>query len=185
MAAEESGAVKVVVHYTLRALTWLIVATALGIWLLIGFIFWVPLLIRAGIAFSIEVMNATMTGRNADAAGLMLSRAVNFYRAGFVTAIEAIQDKPSSQYRTGPQIVRDRPWVEDEEDDELEVGLDPRGFLNEVGWTVLIWYLIASAVGWTAWTPARALGEFFAIDWGYHLNIVWYSISSWFTGLWP
>lgn len=171
----DTGALKVVVHYTLRALTWLIVATAMFVWLLIGFVFWIPLLVRAGIGFSIEVVNATLTGRSAAAAGIMLKRAVGFYRSGFVTAIEAIQDPHTSQ-------PRGERWGSEGAEDG-EVSISPRGFVNELGWTVLIWYLIACGLGWTDWTPARAVSELFSIEWGYHLRIIWYSFTSWLGGL--
>ncbi|MDH3223298.1 MAG: hypothetical protein OEO23_06250 [Gemmatimonadota bacterium] len=170
IATADSGAAKVVIHYTLRALMWLIVATAMLVWLLIGFFFWIPLLVRAAIGFSVEVVNATLTGRSADAAGKMLQRAVNFYRSGFVNALEAIQE-PSEQPR--------RIDVVAEED---EVGIDARGFINEVGWTLLIWYLIASFLGWTSWTPVRAWNEFWAIEWGQSLGILWYSFKTWIAG---
>ena len=174
IAATDSGAVKVVVHYTLRALTWLIVATAMLVWLLIGFFFWVPLLVRAGIGFSVEVVNATLTGRSAEAAGVMLKRAVDFYRSGFVIAIEAIQDR--AERRAPRQVV---PQYNDEEG---QIGIDARGFLNEVGWTILIWYLLASVLGWTTWTPLRVVGEFLDIEWAQHFRILWYSFTSWVGG---
>ena len=175
IAAADSGAVKVVIHYTLRTLTWLIVATAMLVWLMVGFFFWVPLLIRAGIGFSVEVVNATLTGRSAEAAGVMLRRAVDFYRSGFVIAIEAIQDK--TEGRTRHQVAPRH------SDQEPEIGVDARGFLNEVAWTVLIWYLLASALGWTSWTPARAFVELLDIEWARHFRILWYSLTSWLGGL--
>lgn len=171
----DGGALKVVVHYTLRVLTWLIVATAMGVWLLIGFVFWIPLLVRAGIGFSVEVVNATLTGRSAEAAGTMLKRAVDFYRSGFVTAIEAVQDRQRGTPVRGPYA----------RDGEAEVGVSPRGFINELGWTVLIWYLIASGLGLTEWTPLRAVSEFFSIEWGRHLRIIWHSFAMWVNGVWP
>ena len=171
VAARDTGAAKVVAHYTLRALMWLIVATAMGVWLLIGFFFWIPLLLRAAVAFSVEVVNATLTGRSAEAAGHMLRRAVDFYKSGFVTALEAIEDPPEHR----------RP-VRATQDEDEEMVVDARGFLNEVAWTLLIWYLIASTLGWTAWTPFRVWNEFWAIEWGHHFGIIWYSFKAWLAG---
>ena len=175
IASRDSGAVKVVVHYPLRVLTWLIVGTAMFIWLLIGFLFWVPLLIRASIGFCVEVVNATLGNRTAEAAGIMLKRAVGFYRSGFVVALESVEGTPGADAHA-----RQLPQVDEDE----ELGIDGRAFLNEVGWTVFIWYLIASALGWTTWTPVRAVTEFFAIDWAHHFGIIWYSFTSWLGSLW-
>ena len=176
IAAADSGAVKVVIHYTLRTLTWLIVATAMLVWLMIGFFFWVPLLIRAGIGFSVEVVNATLAGRSAEAAGVMLRRAVDFYRSGFVIAIEAIQERTDGTDSTPGR-------THDTQTKSRKSGYHARGFLNEVAWTVLIWYLLASVVGWTSWTPVWAFGEFLDIEWARHFRILWYSLTSWLGGL--
>ena len=176
VATVDSGAAKVVVHYTLRALTWLIVATAMMVWLLIGFFFWVPLLIRAAFGFSVSVVRATLTGQSAEAAGIMLRRAVDFYRSGFVTALEAMQE--------GSRQPKDRTVVPIHGEEE-ELAIDTRGLINEVGWTVLIWYLLISLLGWTSWPPSRLWTEFFAIEWMHHLRILWYSVSTWFVGIWP
>ncbi|MGI9628847.1 MAG: hypothetical protein ACR2QM_18575, partial [Longimicrobiales bacterium] len=167
------SALSVVAHYILRALTWLIVATAMLVWLIIGFVFWVPLLIRATVSFSAEVVNATLTGRSATAAGEMLKRAVGFYKSGFVVAVEAIGE---------PKARGDGSRFYDD-DKEDGWGIDARGFLNELAWTALIWYLIASAVGWTTHTPFKLLGDFFAIEWAHHLGIIKYAFTSWISGL--
>ena len=174
VATVDSGAAKVVVHYTLKILMWLIVATAMMVWLLIGFFFWVPLLIRAAAGFSVAVVRATLTGRSAEAAGTMLRRAVNFYRSGFVTALEAIQENPDrAPNRNVAQV----------HDDGEDLVIDGRGFINELGWTLLIWYLLISVLGLTEWTPIRLWNEFFAIEWGRHLRVIWYSFSTWAAGV--
>jgi hypothetical protein len=175
ISSADTGALKVVAHYTLRALTWLIVATAMLVWLAIGFVFWIPLLVRAGIGFSVEVVNATLTGRSAVGAGIMLRRAVGFYRSGFVTAIEAIQEPQADR-------VRGERWRSDGPEDG-DVAISPRGFLNEVGWTILIWYLIACGLGWTDWTPMRAVSELFSIEWSRHFRIIWYGFTAWLGDL--
>lgn len=174
VATIDSGAAKVVVHYTLRGLMWLIVATAMMVWLLIGFFFWVPLLIRAAIGFSVSVVRSTLMGQSAEAAGIMLRRAVDFYRSGFVTALEAIQDEPGRPANRTVVPIHG-------EDQELTI--DARGFINELGWTLLIWYLLISLLGWTSWTPIRLWSEFFAIDWSHHLGILWYSLTTWIQGI--
>ena len=175
IAAEDRGPVQVVVHYTLKGITWLIVGTAMLVWLMIGFVFWIPLLIRAAIGFCVEVVNATLTNRSAEAAGNMLRRAVGFYHSGFVVALEAIHGSPAVPQAAFPPI----------DDDEPEMGIDARGFINELGWTALIWYLIASLLGWTSWTPARVWTEFFGIDWARHFGIIRYSIATWWGNLLP
>lgn len=106
-----------------KYLTWGILSICLAMWAVIGFIFWIPLLLRSMLHFSGELIQSMLQDARPIEAGRVLRATVDFYRRGFVVAITAVfGDAPSP---TKP--VR---------------SLNAWRFLLEVMWAAAVWYVI-------------------------------------------
>ncbi len=120
-----------------RGVMWGVLAVCLLVWAVVGFIFWVPLLVRAAARFSLELLRATFAGRGAQEAGEQLRDAVEFYRRGFAVAIEA----------TGNRRFRVT------QDSEERMRHPPRHLAWELAWAIIIWYPILLAFGLLEGSP--------------------------------
>ncbi len=134
----------------LKALTWAILSVVLAIWAVIGAVFWIPLMIRAMLRFSINLIEAAFEGRRPAAAAKVLRDAVSFYRRGFLVAIEAVM---------GDSMDRG----------EVEATTENR-LLLEVLWAILVWYFLFLFLGWIQASPADLWDWFSSIPWGDHLG---------------
>jgi len=67
-----------------------VLVVALVIWSVVGFVFWIPLLIRQITMFSVLILHATLTNQDPSAAGVGLDLAVTFYANGFRKIISAM-----------------------------------------------------------------------------------------------
>jgi hypothetical protein len=71
-----------------RAIMWIMFAFVTVAWAAIGFILWVPLLVRATTVFSAMVVHATITAQRPDALRNHLESACRFYPEGFRIAYD-------------------------------------------------------------------------------------------------
>jgi hypothetical protein len=111
-----------------KYLTWGIVSLCLALWAVIGFIFWIPLLLRSMLHFSGALIQSMLQDARPVEAGRVLRGTVDFYRRGFVVAITAVfGDAPSPTEPVRP--------------------LNAWRFLLEVMWAAAVWYVILLAVG--------------------------------------
>jgi hypothetical protein len=148
-----------------EVITWAILGVCLAVWAIVGFIFWIPLLVRAAARFSVTLIQATFAGRDAHAAGELLRDAVNFYRRGFAVAIEAVGDRRFHVTQEAQEIKRRQ----------------PRRFVWELAWVVIIWYPILLWLGvieggpvglfnwavsqpWSEWTRSFFTGFYNFVD---------------------
>jgi hypothetical protein len=129
-----------------RALTWTILVVVLGFWLVIGAVFWIPLMIRSMVLFSVSLIESMFEGKRPEAAARILRDAVTFYRRGFVVATEVIL------------------W--DDAGDEGSEGPTERRIFREILWSVFIWYLILLAVGLVETSPIDAWNWWADLPWG-------------------
>jgi hypothetical protein len=72
-------------------------------WSVIGFLLWIPLLVRATTVFSAMVVHATMSGQRLDGLRGHLEAACRFYPNGFKIAYEVI-NLPSNNHPTPVQV---------------------------------------------------------------------------------
>ena len=146
-----------IVHW----LTWGILGVVLLVWALVGAVFWLPLLLRTMVRFSLSLVQSTMDAERPDASARTLRQAVDFYRRGFVLAIDAVmgQDEPGRKGRTR----RDQ--------------LDPDRMKREVMWALVIWYPILWWVG-LAWSPVELWAWIAGLPWGETLD----AIAGWIAG---
>ena len=139
------------VQRSVRTLTWAILGVCLALWGIIGFLFWVPLLLRSSLRFTLALIQSMLQGTRPHEAGRILYETVDFYRRGFLVAIEAVFGKmPEPDQAHGPM---------------------PAGrFVIEIGWAIVFWYAVLLLIGVVETTPAdlwRAVVEY---PWGERLG---------------
>lgn len=64
----------------------LVLLVALAVWAVVGFIFWIPLLIRATSVFSTSLVHSAITNQKPSNLGAGLEAAAGFYFNGFKSA---------------------------------------------------------------------------------------------------
>ena len=144
---EESKPSKVTrtTNKVLDALTWGILAIVLLVWAVVGAIFWIPLLLRAMLRFSISLIEAMFMGQRPTQAAKILRNAVGFYRGGFVVAVEVV---------TREDVPEDR--------------RQPKGesrLMFEVFWAALVWYFFFLWIGWIQTSPLDVWNGFLGLPW--------------------
>jgi hypothetical protein len=134
----------------LTVLTWVALVVVLAVWAVVGALFWVPLMIRAVLRFSLSLTEATFEGQKPTAAAKVLRDAVSFYRRGFVVAVEVV---------TGEEI-----------EDAPEGRVSDNRLLLEFLWALLVWYFIFLLFGWVQASPVDLVDWFFSIPWGQYFG---------------
>jgi hypothetical protein len=134
------------IQWTFTALTWFVLFFVLLVWAVVGAVFWIPLMLRATLRFSLRLLETMFEGRKPAKAALALRDAVSFYRRGFVVAVEVI---------TGEKI--------DERDDGP---VTENRLVKEFFWALLVWYFIALLFGWIQASPLDLVDWFRSIPWG-------------------
>lgn len=132
----------------LTFITWAILSFVLVLWAVVGALFWIPLLIRAMLRFSISLIEASFEGQRPVEAARVLKNAVGFYRRGFVVAIETVTGKDVDERES-------RPTAENR-------------LLLEVLWALLVWYFIGLLLGWIQASPVDLWDWLVSIPWGEH-----------------
>lgn len=123
----------------MNGLTWAILLICLGVWAIVGAIFWIPLLLRTMVRFSVDLVPSMLTGKHPTRAARLLRHAVTFYRRGFEVAIDAVTREPGRE---------DRSTTEAEPSPLRGMAL-----VNELAWVAVIWYGILLFFGVITATP--------------------------------
>ncbi len=132
--------------HILTGLTWAILGIVLSVWALIGMVFWIPLLLRAMLRFSLSLLEAVFEGQRPTDSARILRDAVSFYRRGFVVAVEAV--------------------TKEEIEDEYRESTEGNRLVMEVFWAVLVWYFIFLWWGWVQASPFDIWNWFVGLPWG-------------------
>lgn len=144
-----------------EVVTWAILGICMAAWAVIGLFLWIPRVLRAVVAFSLELVQSTVSETTAEAAGRNLRSAANFYRRGFVSAVEAI--------RPGTDESEQGQSEGSEEAESLQRAL----LVRETAWAVVIWYAILWSTGVIRGTSA----DLATVPWGR----IW---SAWVEAIW-
>jgi hypothetical protein len=139
-----------VVNRIFTVLTWVVLFVVLLVWAFVGAIFWIPLILRAMLRFSISLIEAMFEGHKPSTAAKILRDAVSFYRRGFVVAVEVVTREQVREDEEGPVAQHRLLW--------------------EVLWALLIWYFIFLVFGWIQASPLDLVDWFFSIPWADHLR---------------
>lgn len=133
------------VHWVFEGITWFILLVLLAVWAVLGAFFWIPLMVRALLRFSLSLLRAVLVGRRPEGAARALRDAVSFYRRGFVVAIEVV---------TRAEL--------DGEARDPETG---NRLLAEVIWAIPVWYLIFFSLGWIKDSPVDLWNGIASFPW--------------------
>ena len=135
----------------MTGLRWAVLVICLGVWAVVGALFWIPLLLRRVITFSAALVPAMLADRKPHQAAKSLRDAMNFYGRGFQVTREVISGEPDPNERTAPL----------KEDTRLE-GM---ALLNELAWVVVIWYAVLYFFGAIDTTPLDMWRWLAGISW--------------------
>ena len=147
-----------------RYLTWGILSVCLALWAVVGFVFWVPLLLRSMLQFSLALSQSMLQGTRPDEAGRILRETVGFYRRGFTVAVNAVFGPPPAK----KQAVKTR--------------LSAKEVVFEFAWAALVWYGILLAFGFIQTTPVDIWNATMALPWGEWWQGLEDTVSGWFSG---
>ncbi len=105
---------------------------SLAIWAVVGFFFWIPVLVRTTASFSAAILYAALTGSPSRQFGQLLNAAITFYFSGF----SRISDAMFASEGAGADLPPFRLMQ----------------FLSEIVWAVFFWALAAAWVfDWPLW----------------------------------
>jgi len=110
--------------------TWAVLAICLAGWTVVGFVLWIPRVLRGVLLFSGAMVQSTVQETGPTSAGRRLRSAANFYKRGYVGAIAAVRSALDQQ--------------EDEDDDGSNGGwkLDSQMITREAAWSLAVWYVL-------------------------------------------
>jgi hypothetical protein len=146
------------VNRVFSVITWAVLGIVLALWLVVGAVFWIPLLLRAVIRFSFSLLHAVLLGHQPTAAARVLRDSVSFYKRGFVAAVEAVTKEELDGETDGP-------------------GMGKR-LLAELLWAMPVWYLILFGAGWLDVSPVDMWVWITSIEWSQVLG----TVTAWFRG---
>jgi hypothetical protein len=155
--------------YLSRGLQWTGLGISLGMWGVIGFLLWIPLLVRATLSFAVSLVHATLTSQTAERPGMVLKDAINFYRRGFAVAIDAVHGAPK----------------QDPDDVPLERGVTLGSAMNEMTWAVMSWYFLLLFVGIIETSPLDMWRAFASQPWLEMLNVQADAFNAWVSKTLP
>ncbi len=148
-----------------RVIHWIVLGTVLAIWGVVGFIFWLPLMIKEVARFSVALIQSTMTGSDLTAAGDQLKGAIEFYKRGFELAYAAVmrtEPRPPSRGTVpinGPHLAR------------------------QILWAAVVWWLLLSLLGLTDLTPVALVRWVTSGAWIQTLDGLAVTFWGWLDGL--
>ena len=134
-----------------EAVTWIVLGVCLVAWAIIGFLLWIPRVLRAMFLFSVALVQATTTDSSAEDAGTRLRRAAEFYTRGFTRAVQGIR---STTRRDQQESKSGDGW-------HIDIGL----ILREAGWAAVIWYTILLSFGFAVLTPVDLISQLGEVPW--------------------
>jgi hypothetical protein len=148
-----------------RVLTWSILSVCLAVWAVVGFVFWVPFLLRSMFRFTFALSGSMLAGEQPVEAGRILRETVSFYRRGFTVAIDAVFGGELSPGTSARQKSRAR--------------VSTRYFVFEVLGAFVFWYLVLLFGGVVDASPVDGWIGLVQLDW----SVAWAMLLEWSTGL--
>ena len=148
-----------------RVLTWVVLGTLMLVWAVVGFVFWLPRMLREMAGFSLSLVHATMKGTDMTAAGDSLKGAIDFYRRGFELAHTSVM-KTDARQESG-----------------RGVEFNANHLVKEALWALLVWWVVLSVIGWTDLTPVALVGWVMSGAWLQTLGNLAVGFWGWLDGL--
>lgn len=120
------------------ALVYVVLVVTLGVWAVVGFIFWIPMLVRTTTSFSSVLLYATLFGKDPSDFGRPLVFATTFYIAGFKNIMNALLQTDRRSSAGGFSAFQ---WGR---------------YLLEICWAGVFWYFLLYSLfslGYVQWLP--------------------------------
>ena len=152
----------------IRDSTWSILSVCLAVWAVVGFVFWVPFLLRSMLRFTFALSGSMLTGEQPVEAGRILRETVSFYRRGFTVAIEAVFGADQSQSASAAS-------------QKKRARVSPRYFVFEALGAFVFWYLVLLFGEVVEASPVDGWIGLVQLDWG----VAWAMLVEWASGLLP
>lgn len=133
-----------------KLLTWTILAICLLVWAVVGALFWIPLLLRRILTYSVSLLFSMLGEREPHRAARKLRSAVRFYPRGFKVTTEMVTREPTRPSST----------VSLEEERTRRMGL-----IGDLLWTLLAWYAVLFVTGVVHGTPLDLWQWLVALPW--------------------
>lgn len=133
-----------------KVLTWTILAVCLLVWAAVGALFWVPLLLRRIVTYSLSLVASMLGEREPRHAARRLRAAVRFYGRGFKVTAEMVTREPS------------RPSSHDAAEGERTGRV---ALLGNLMWTLMVWYAVLFVAGVVHATPLDLWAWLVALPW--------------------
>jgi hypothetical protein len=149
----------------MRFLTWGILSVCLALWAVVGFIFWIPLLLRSMIQFSLSLSQSMLQGSRPDEAGRILRDTVGFYRRGFAVAVNAVFGAPAKGKGKASTS-----------------RLTAKQAAFEIAWAALVWYGILLLIGVIQMSPVDLWYATLALPWAEWWQGAENAVTGWFSG---
>jgi hypothetical protein len=153
-----------------KVLTWVVLGSLMLVWGVVGFVFWLPRLVREMVGFSVALVYANMTGGSLEPAGEGLKEAINFYKRGFEMAYTAVL-KPRTGPTPPPGATTARPKIHVDR------------LFKEALWAVFVWWILLSVLGLISWTPLALVRWVATGAWLETLDGVLVKFWMWLDGL--
>jgi hypothetical protein len=151
----------------MRYLTWSILSICLALWAVVGFVFWVPLLLSSMIRFSLSLSRSMLSGAEPTEAGMILRNTVSFYRRGFTVAIDAVFGDPAEKAKK--KVTKN----------SAKTARLSRHLFFEVLWAFVFWYLVLYFAGAVQSSPLDGWVALFEFPW----RGAWGAFTEWTSGL--
>ena len=123
----------------MKGLRWAVLMICLGVWAVVGAVFWIPLLLRRVIAYSAALVPAMLAGTRPHQAAKGLRHAMDFYRRGFQVTTEIVSGEPDRSESAGAK--------------KQDTRLGGMALLNELAWVAVTWYAVLYLLGAIVTSP--------------------------------
>ena len=148
-----------------RAMTvfsWGVLVICLGVWAVVGALFWVPLLLRRVVNYSVALVPSMLAVGKPWRAAKRLRHAMSFYGRGFKVTRDMVMRDPDREERplfAGPEG-------------------GPRGIalVGELVWALMFWYAVLLLVGVVDSTPLDLWRRLADVPWSekvFHPTAEW------------
>ena len=154
-----------------RLLTWSVLTICLGLWTVVGFLLWAPLLLSAMVRFSLALGRSMLSGAEPVEAGELLRNTASFYRRGFTVAIDAVFGATDGEDR------------KEKKGESRRTARVSRHVFFEILWAFVFWYLVLYVAGAVEASPVDGWRELVSVHWTSVASDTWGAFSEWSAGL--
>ncbi|HSH74677.1 MAG TPA: hypothetical protein VLA09_03145 [Longimicrobiales bacterium] len=133
-------------------LTWTALSACLISWAVIGFAFWLPLVLSAMLRFTYDLSRGMLRGDQPAEAGRTLREAVSFYFRGFTVAVDAVFRADDADKKRQAQKRKRAP-------------LSTRRVVFDVLWAIVFWHLCLYGAGFVEASPLDGWISLFQLPW--------------------